>query len=131
MRWLVHPTFVACANPALRSSTATRHACGLGWVLRTGGEVVTGICCDVRANRAKTEAHQAQVGENVPSTTGRAWWPAVGAPLEGLGLMPQQAHLHGFEVLAVYSHAAVFHCFMNKTQMLVKADSMGIICARL
>ena len=30
------PRVVARANPALRSSTATRHACGLGWVLRTG-----------------------------------------------------------------------------------------------
>ena len=35
-RWLAHPACVACANPALRSSTATGHACGLGWVLRTG-----------------------------------------------------------------------------------------------
>ena len=46
-RWLAHRACVACANPALRSSTATRHACGLGWVLRTGGEVVMGSCCDV------------------------------------------------------------------------------------
>ena len=32
------PGVVACANPALRSSTATWHACGLGWVLRMGEE---------------------------------------------------------------------------------------------
>ena len=33
------PRVVACANPALRSSTATRHACEPGWVLRTGAGV--------------------------------------------------------------------------------------------
>ena len=31
------PSVVACANPPLRSATATRHVGGLGWVLRTGG----------------------------------------------------------------------------------------------
>ena len=38
MRWLAFPAYVACANPALRSSTATRHACGLGEVLRAGNK---------------------------------------------------------------------------------------------
>ena len=31
------PGVVACANPPLRSATATRHVCGLGWVLRAEG----------------------------------------------------------------------------------------------
>ena len=34
------PGVVACANPALRFSTATRHACAVDWVLRTGTEFI-------------------------------------------------------------------------------------------
>ena len=40
------PCVVACANPSLRSSTATRHACGVGWVLRTGQESPVKVCID-------------------------------------------------------------------------------------
>ena len=39
--WLVGtPRVVACANPPLRSAAATRHVCGLGWGLRTGGGAI-------------------------------------------------------------------------------------------
>ena len=46
------PGVVACANPALRSSTATRHACGVGWMLHTGrgnqGNVFCNACHERR-----------------------------------------------------------------------------------
>lgn len=47
--------------------------------------------------------------------------------MEGLGLMPQQAHLHGVEVLAVYPHAAVLHCLMREAHMIVETDGMRVV----
>ena len=37
---------------------------------------------NVRAKRATTVGRQARAGENVRVPPARAWWPAVGAPLE-------------------------------------------------
>lgn len=44
----------ACANPARQSSTAARHACWLGWVLRTGS---LGLLVDGRWTKVKVIGH--------------------------------------------------------------------------
>jgi hypothetical protein len=52
------------------------------WHYFAGVEEKLFVRPNVRAKRATTAGRQARAGENAPCATGRAWWPAVGAPLE-------------------------------------------------
>ena len=76
-----------------KSVFSTRPKNAFRIVVKLGSLVSPDPRPNVRAKQAPAAGRHARAGENVRVPPARAWWPAVGAPLER-GVRPQRCYLH-------------------------------------